>query len=333
MTFHISQGGGSHMSKLNLVVDTVESLAEGVRQIVLRDAGGGTLPAYTAGAHLRIDLPDGRSNAYSLVDATGPDAAPRAYVLAVLREAEGKGGSVHMHGLQPGDAVTAEGPKNDFPLGDHPGRAILVAGGIGITPILSMATALAEAGRPYRLHYAARSHAAAAYAEALTARHGESLALHLDDAAGRMLDITAIFMGAGPQDHLYVCGPKPMIEAVRRAAEAAGFDGPRIHSELFENPATKAEGDQPFEVEIASTGQVVTIPPGRSIIEVLEAEAPDIDLMYDCQRGDCGICQTYVLAGVPDHRDVVLTEAERARGDVMQICVSRALTPRLKLDL
>ncbi|WP_211341199.1 2Fe-2S iron-sulfur cluster-binding protein [Paracoccus methylarcula] len=121
-----------------------------------------------------------------------------------------------------------------------------------------------------------------------------------------------------------------MIDATRRAAEAAGFTPERIHTELFDTPEPEA-GDSPFEVEIASTGQVFTVPPGQTIIEVLEENG--LDIIYDCQRGDCGICQTAVLEGTPDHRDVVLSEAERAAGDVMQICVSRALSPRLKLDL
>ncbi|MRX48992.1 2Fe-2S iron-sulfur cluster binding domain-containing protein [Paracoccus sp. S-4012] len=318
------------MTKLNLTVEAAAEVAQGVRQLVLRAADGAPLPPFTAGAHLRIDLPDGRSNAYSLVDADGRAGAPDSYTLAVLYEAEGKGGSRHMHALQPGHRVTAEGPKNDFPLAEHPGRAILIAGGIGITPILSMAVTLAESGRPYRLHYAARTHAAAAYAEALTARHGAALDLHLDDQAGRFLDVAAVLADSGAADHVYVCGPKPMIQAVRAAAEARGFTSDRIHSELFENPTEQA-GDQPFEVELASTGEVLTVPPGRTIIEVLEEAGHDV--MFDCQRGDCGICQTTVLEGVPDHRDVVLSEAERAAGDVMQICVSRALTPRLKLDL
>jgi vanillate O-demethylase ferredoxin subunit len=143
------------------------------------------------------------------------------------------------------------------------------------------------------------------------------------------IDVAAILAAAPGHAHVYCCGPKGMIEAVRTAAETAGYPTDRIRFELFETPQTQ-EGDQPFEVEI-NDGRVFTIPPGQSIIEVLEAA--DVDIMYDCQRGDCGICQTDVKSGAPDHRDVVLSEDERASGTVMQICVSRAKSARLVLDI
>ena len=318
------------MTKLALIVETAERVADGVQEVVLRAADGAPLPSFTPGAHLRVDLPDGRTNAYSLIDAEGAGNAPLRYVLVIRLDPAGQGGSRHMHALKAGDPLAVNVPRNDFPLREHAGRAILVAGGIGITPILSMAAALHGTGRPYRLHYAARNHAAAAYAEALAERHGEALSLHLDDEAGGPLDVATVLADARPDDHVYVCGPRPMIDAVRGGAEARGLGPDQIHSELFDAPAPSAD-DAAFEVEIASTGQIVQVPADRSIIDALEDAG--IDVMYDCQRGDCGICQTTVLEGVPDHRDVVLSEAERAAGDVMQICVSRALTPRLKLDL
>ena len=318
------------MTKLALIVETAEQVADGVQQVTLRAADGATLPPFTPGAHLRVDLPDGRTNAYSLIDAEGACAAPQNYVLAIRLDPAGQGGSRHMHALKAGDRLDVNIPRNDFPLRDHAGRAILVAGGIGITPILSMAAALHGTRRPYRLHYAARNQAAAAYAETLAGRHGEALVLHLDDEAGGPLDVKAVLADVRPDDHVYVCGPRPMIDAVRSGAEASGLGPDHIHSELFDTPSPGAN-DAAFEVEIASTGQIVTVSADQSIIDALEDAG--LDVMYDCQRGDCGICQTTVLEGVPDHRDVVLSDAERAAGDVMQICVSRSLTPRLKLDL
>ena len=138
-----------------------------------------------------------------------------------------------------------------------------------------------------------------------------------------------LIASADPTAHVYVCGPKPMIDATRAAMDTAGR-ADLFHAELFEN-ASHQSGDKPFEVEVASTGQIFTIPADKTIIEVLEAGG--MDLVFDCQRGDCGICQTDVLEGTPDHRDVVLSKAERDSGKVMQICVSRALSARLKLDL
>lgn len=318
------------MASIELRVDRVESPAERIRSVVLVPVNGAALPGYTAGAHMEIHLPDGATRPYSLIDFDGDCAAPAAYRFGVRLEEESRGGSRFMHGLKEGDTVTADVPKNDFPLADGDAPAVLIAGGIGVTPIISMATALKDAGRNYALHYAMRDRSAAAFTDRLDEIHGERLSLHFDDEAGGPLDLKAIIGAADPNAHLYVCGPKPMIEAARQVAEAAGFPNDRIHFELFDAPADQ-EGDTAFEVEVASTGKVYTIPPGKSIIDVLE-EAGE-DLIYDCQRGDCGICQTDVLEGEPDHRDVVLSDAERASGKVMQICVSRAKSARLKLDL
>ncbi len=310
-------------------VSAAEPAAARIVTLLLEPAEG-PLPPFAPGAHIEVTLPDGDTRPYSLIDFDGSAGKPAHYRLGVLLEADSTGGSRFMHGLAKGDRVTIGAPKNDFALHEGDAPALLIAGGIGITPIISMATALKAAGRPYTVVYAAQSAARMAFREALETAHGAALRLHLDDQQGGPLPLKPLIEGAEEGTHLYVCGPRPMIDAAREAAEAAGFPPQRIHFELFDKAAPQ-DGDQPFEVEIASTGQVFTIPPGQSIIDVLEAEG--IDLMYDCQRGDCGICQTDVLEGEPDHRDVVLSEAERDGGKVMQICVSRAKSARLKLDL
>jgi ferredoxin-NADP reductase len=318
------------VDRLTLRVIEAEPAAERIRRLVLAAPDGAALPAFTAGAHVRVALPDGDERHYSLVDLDGNADAPTSYTLGVLLELESKGGSRYMHGLAPGDTVQVSPPKNDFALVADDAPVLLIAGGIGVTPIVSMATALKAAGRPYRMVYAARNAGAMAFAEALSARHDRALELHRDDEAGGPLDLKPLIEGAEAGTQIYVCGPRPMIEAAREIADAAGIPHDHIHFELFQS-STRSTDESAFEVEVASTGEVHTIPPGRTIIEVLEEAG--MDLMYDCQRGDCGICQTDVLEGEPDHRDVVLTEAERASGKVMQICVSRAKTPRLKLDL
>uniref|UniRef100_UPI0030DCBA05 flavin reductase family protein n=1 Tax=uncultured Sulfitobacter sp. TaxID=191468 RepID=UPI0030DCBA05 len=207
--------------------------------------------------------------------------------------------------------------------------AVLLAGGIGITPMISMATTLKAAGQAFDFHYSGRSAPLMAYRDTLRETFGDALHLHCDDDDSA-LNLDAVISSAGAVAHLYVCGPKGLIEAVKAKAEAAGIAANRIHFELFDAPQEQA-GDSAFEVELASSGEVFTIPPGQSIIDVLEAGG--VDVMYDCQRGDCGICQCDVISGTPDHRDVVLSEAERAAGNVMQICVSRAKSPRLVLDI
>lgn len=235
-----------------------------------------------------------------------------------------------MHSLREGDIVTVSEPHNQFALRDDAAPVVLLAGGIGITPILSMASELRAAGRDLTFHYAGRSRSALAFVEPLQAVCGDALTIHCDDEPDTAIDLDALTASI-PLDHqIYVCGPRGMIEAVRELAHARGFDKEHVHFELFTKHDEQVEGGA-FEVEIRSTGQVFTIPPDRTIIEVLEEAG--IDLIYDCQRGDCGICQTDVLEGVPDHRDVILTDEERAANNVMQICVSRAKSERLVLDL
>ncbi|PQO23350.1 oxidoreductase [Rhodobacteraceae bacterium WD3A24] len=318
------------MPAMTLRVQDAQSEADLIRGIELVAEDASPLPPFTPGAHVEVTLPDGDTRPYSLVDFDGSCAAPRSYRFGVRLEDDSAGGSRFMHGLAAGDTVTVSEPVNDFPLAEDGAPSLLLAGGIGVTPIISMAAALRAAGRDYRFVYAARSRPALAFGERLAAEHGDRLTVHIDDEVGGPLDVGGTIAAAPAGAHLYVCGPRPMIDAAREAAEQAGFGPERIHFELFES-AAQAEGDTAFEVELASSGQVFTIPPGRTIIEVLEEAG--IDLIHDCQRGDCGICQTDVLEGEPDHRDVVLSDAERAAGNVMQICVSRAKSARLKLDL
>ncbi|MBK0328944.1 oxidoreductase [Rhodobacteraceae bacterium F11138] len=318
------------MTDIALKVARIECSADAIRSVVLVQADGAALPGFTPGAHMRIHLPDGDDRPYSLIDFDAACDAPDHYRLGIRLEPESRGGSRYMHDLAEGDSLRASVPKNDFALAGGDGPVVLIAGGIGITPMISMATALRAGGRPYVLHYAVRNQGAAAFAERLAEQHGDAFRLHLDDQAGGPLDLAAIVASADDAAQFHVCGPKPMIEALRELAVGAGYDKDHIHFELFDAPADQ-EGDTAFEVELASSGEVHVIPPGRSIIDVLE-EAGE-DLIYDCQRGDCGICQTDVLEGIPDHRDVVLSDAERTSGKVMQICVSRAKSPRLKLDL
>lgn len=306
---------------LSLIVDSVSLPCEGIREVILR-AEEGALPQWDAGAHLRVNL-NGLQNAYSLMPA------PKGrYRLAVRLDPLGKGGSKAMHGLVAGDHLTALPPKNDFPLDTSQTPVVLLAGGIGVTPLLAMAHQLAQTPRPWSMHYAVRSATYAAFADELAAL-GPNVTLHFDDIAGGPLPVAKLIAQAPADAHIYACGPRPMLEAARTAFEATGRPADQFHLELFETAAPQ-QGDQPFEVEINS-GQVFTIPPDKTILEVLEAGG--IDLIYDCQRGDCGICQVQVIEGIPDHRDVVLSQSEKERGKVMQICVSRALSPRLRLNI
>lgn len=297
-----------------------------IRRIVL-SASGGETPAWEAGAHVRVILPDGGTRAYSLLDLAGLEAGQIA--LGVLLEADSTGGSRFMHDLREGDQVELSEPANHFPLHDKPSPALLLAGGIGITPLLSMARALSAQGRAFALHYAGRNEQAMGFLPELKAMCGDALHLHFDDRPNA-LNIAALLDAHSPDTHLYICGPSGLIDAVKTQAAANGWPESHIHVELFTTDQTDAK-NTPFELEIHETGQVLTVPADKTIIETLEEAG--LDPLYDCQRGDCGICQCDVIDGIPDHRDVILTDAEKASNAVMQICVSRSKTPRLVIDL
>ena len=289
------------------------------------------LPGYAAGAHLEFVLESVGQRAYSLINwpaDNSPQSNTESYTVAVQREDEGQGGSSAMHQLQVGQVIQASPPANDFALSDGDAPIVLLAGGIGVTPLISMATELNREGRDFTFHYAGRSASIMGFREELANAFSERVCFHFDDESP--LDLSTLMQGLDTSTALYICGPKGMIDAARACAETAGLLNNNIHVELFSTPATEGE-DMPFEVEIKATGEIFVIPVGKTIIEVLEEAGKE--LMYDCQRGDCGICQTDVISGVPDHRDVVLSESDRASGKLMQICVSRAKSARLVLDV
>ena len=315
---------------MDLIVERISDQTDRICEFRLVPSTDITLPRWTAGAHIDVDLGEIGTRSYSLIDWEGTTDEPSAYVIAVQCEDAGDGGSKAMHTLTEGAVLRVGEPKNDFELTQETLPIYLLAGGIGVTPLISMAASLSADRREFQLHYACRSRSVAAYADILEEHFGDAVSLHADDVQALDLMHVAAKAAAG-KAHVYICGPKPMIEAARSAAEKAGIPAEKIHVELFSTPDAPESGDQPFEVEIQDTGQVFTIPPGQNIISVLNAAG--IDLIYDCLRGDCGICQVDVIDGIPDHRDVVLTDAEKAKNDVMQICVSRAKTPRLVLDI
>jgi vanillate O-demethylase ferredoxin subunit len=328
------------MTALTLQLRVVEARALNplIRLLRLRADDGRALPGFAAGAHIRVQvtLADGTTDwrHYSLINfATERNAtnAPTDYVIAVRKEAEGRGGSRFMHeGLAEGSALTIEPPKNDFPLHSGPGGTVLVAGGIGVTPLASMAARRRAEGAAVRMHYAGRSRDLMAFLPELQALLGDDLRVHADAEAGAPLDIDALLDGVPAGDRLYVCGPKVMLDAVLARTQARGWEHDRVHFELFTEPAVE-EGDQPFEVELAQSGQRFTVPVGQSILDCLIEHG--CDPMFDCKRGECGVCAVPVIEGEIDHRDYVLTAREKAEGTVMQICISRAKGARLVLDL
>jgi ferredoxin-NADP reductase len=324
------------MTELALLVTEVQQLTPLIRAFRLQGADGGALPAFSAGAHLRFRLPLEGSDTvrqYSLIDPTGGagEGSCDSYRIAVRLEEPGRGGSRYMHErVKVGDRLAAEGPINEFPLVDQSGRPVLIAGGIGITPLLTMAGALAGAGSDFRLHYSGRSVSQLAFVEELRKLAGERLIVHADDDPESRLDIEALLDSYQPTDPLYVCGPQGMLDAVLAAAKARGWPADYIHFELFSAPQANSS-DHAFEVELRSSGITLLVPPDKTILEVL-IEA-GVDPLFDCGRGECGVCSATVLEGEVDHRDYYLSDAEKASNDVIQLCVSRAKSDRLVLDL
>ena len=314
---------------LALVIDGVRQLTPRIRAYTLRAADGSDLPAIAAGAHLDVPvlLADGRlaTRRYSI--AADP-ARSEVWEIAVLREDNGSGGSaaVHAH-FGVGLRLNTTLPGNDFALHQDARPAVLIAGGIGITPIRAMAYALRSAGRDFRLHYAARSRREMAWADDLARDFAPYLSRYFSETGPR-LDIDALVRDAPPDALFYVCGPARLIDAVRAAAQRHGA-ADRVRSERF--APERRGGDAPIAVELRRSGRQVKVQPEQSILEAVEAAG--VDAPFSCRNGTCGTCATKVLDGTPEHRDAALSDAERNDAGLMCICVSRASTPDLVLDL
>lgn len=303
------------------VVTAARLEAEGVISLTLAAPDGGPLPAWEAGAHIDVRLPSGTVRQYSLCGA--PDAA--AYTIAVLREADGRGGSAEIHDTAlVGRTLPIRGPRNHFPLhtAEH---YVFLAGGIGITPVLALAREAARRGASWELHYGGRSAATMALTGEVRALDGD---IHLVE--GAPLDLAGIVSNARAGTAVYACGPAGLLGALR---EVCGDGGPTLYTEQFtaDPNAGPAPQDEAFEVELARTGTTVTVEPGTSILDAVRTVNPDV--LSSCEEGFCGTCETKVLAGQPVHADTILNERERAAGTSMMICVGSCASRRLVLDL
>lgn len=323
------------MQQLDLQIKEIREVSPAIREFVLVSSNGSALPTFEPGSHLKIQIPtidDERS--YSLV-VTDPEydwtAAPGHYRLGVRLEENGQGGSQFMHQLQVGGEIQAKGPFNDFPLAQSAqdeAENVLIAGGIGITPIASMAQSLKAQGRPFCLHYSARSKEHLAFADELSSLVGDKLYCYSNE--DNNFTLPQLFDQLDPSQHLYICGPQSMIDEAIQIAKERQWPSEHVHFELFITAAPQ-DGDQAFEIELAQSGQVLTVPADKTIVDVLEEAG--LDPMYDCRRGECGVCTTDVLSGTPDHRDYYLSDKEKESGKMMQICISRSKSSKLVLDL
>jgi ferredoxin-NADP reductase/nitrite reductase/ring-hydroxylating ferredoxin subunit len=288
----------------------------------------GALPAASPGAHVDVHLPNGLIRQYSLVNAP---ADLEAYVIGVKREPGSKGGSTTLHDvIREGDLLAVSPPHDNFPLARRADEHILIAGGIGITPLLAMAKALKASGHPYRLHVFARSEAHVPFANDLDAL-GTAVERYIGLEPEATQDRLRLLLGKRQGDaHVYICGPAPMLHAAREIAEASGWPDGAVHFEFFANDQARNDNST-FEVALARSAITVTIPPGRTITDVLRENG--VSIPTSCEQGACGTCLTTVLEGEPDHQDVYLSKAERASNTCMTPCISRSKSPRLILDL
>lgn len=308
-----------------------EAEAPDICSFELQSPDGSTLPAFQAGAHIDVQVLGGPVRQYSLCN---PPGETHRYEIAVLRDAHSRGGSVGMHALRSGQTIHISAPRNHFPLADGAQHNVLFAGGIGITPILAMAHALAATGASFELHYCTRSAAATAFRQRLSdSVFADRVVFHHDDgpATGK-LDVLALLRSLPMQGtHLYVCGPGGFMDWVLAAGRDAGWSEDRLHREYFAGPRIDTCADGAFEVQIASTGRVITVPADQSVTSTLLQCG--IQVATSCEQGVCGTCVLRVLDGTPDHRDMYLTDDERALNNQFTPCCSRAKSARLVLEL
>lgn len=317
---------------LDLEVTKICELTSAIKEFELQAVSNGALPVFSAGAHLKFSLPlptGPTERCYSLINATEQNAS---YRIAVHRAPNSKGGSAYMHEkVLVGTRLRTRMPRNDFPLSKGGMHHILLAGGIGVTPILAMAKALTVAGQSFEMHYVARTAETMAYREEIGRAFPGCAQLYWDHGdPSRGIPLQQILARPEHGKHVYVCGPQAMLDNTLAIASAQGWNKDCIHFELFSAPVIHTDAAA-IEVRLSRAAATHQVPTGKSILDVLLEQG--YDLLYDCKRGECGICAVAVLEGEAEHHDYVLSEAQKQEDKLMCICVSRARTKKLVLDI
>ena len=303
-----------------------DKIADGIHMLEFRDAGGQPLPEFSAGAHIAVQAPNGALRKYSLCN----DPAERErYLVAVKREVNGRGGSIDLiDHVKAGDQLMVAPPVNDFRLPQRAQEFLFIAGGIGITPIMAMIRQLRKEGKRFRLFYCTRSPETTAFLDELSApEFKDQVTIHYDGGdPSRALDLRPILQERKNREHLYCCGPRPLMEAVRKMTDH--WSSAAVHFEAFSDADTHKPTDKPFKVRLARSGAVIEVPASKTILEALREHG--LDVPSSCETGTCGTCRTKLIAGEADHRDLVLHDHERV--DTIMICVSRARTDEITID-
>jgi ferredoxin-NADP reductase len=317
--------------RMRLRVGSRQREAQDICLFELLPPDGQPLPPFSAGSHIDVFLRDGISRQYSLCN---DPAETHRYQICVQRDPKSRGGSRTMHDdVKRGQLIDVSWPKARFPLAPAARRSLLVAGGIGITPLISMAEQLARDGADFALHYCTRTQERTAFLERIRrAPYASRVSFHFSDGpAEQLADFARMLATPGPDDHLYVCGPAGFLDAVCDTARQAGWPDSHVHKEYFSAESSATADDSPFDIRLASSGKLLHVAKDQSALQVLSAAG--IDVARSCEKGVCGTCIIRVLGGTPDHRDHYLSEEERSRNDQFTPCCSRACGELLVLDL
>lgn len=310
---------------LPLTVRAVRRQGERVKILELTSVDSGDLPPFSAGAHIDLYLNEELVRSYSLIN--DPSERHR-YVVAVALDRNSRGGSRLVHEmLKEGTTITTSIPRNNFPLDEAARHSVFIAGGIGITPYLSMIARLQAIGASWQLYFAARSRHEATFLDELSA-HRQATLLFDDERGGAFLDLAQLFKAAPPDSHFYCCGPTGMMEAFEAAAKI--FPAGRVHMEYFSANAVAVDGET-FLVELAKSNRIVQVRSDQTILQALQEVG--LRPAHGCTQGICGACETRVISGIPKHFDEVLSDEERASNATMMICCSRSKSEKLVLDI
>ena len=303
-----------------------DRIADGIHLLEFRDPNEKPLPEFSAGAHIAVRVPNGLVRKYSLCN----DPAERdRYQIAVKRESNGRGGSCNLiDNVKAGDELTVTAPVNDFGLPPRAQHFLFIAGGIGVTPIMAMIRQVVAEGKRFRLFYCSRSPETTAFRDELSRPQFKNMVtIHYDEGdASRSLDLRPILAERKNREHLYCCGPRPLMEAVRAMTDH--WSSTAVHFEAFSEAETHKADDKPFKVRLARSGTVLDVPTSKTILEALREHG--LEVPSSCETGTCGTCRTKLLAGEVDHRDLVLAEHERK--NAIMICVSRARGDDITID-
>lgn len=314
------------------VVASVTPICDGVVSIALLPAAPALgFPHFDAGSHIDLHLPDGMVRSYSLHNAPGEKDR---YAIGVLHDSASRGGSrwIHEH-VRAGDRLMISMPRNNFALDEQAPRSVFVAGGIGVTPVLSMLQRLVALGKTAHVIYCARSRSSAPFLGALSALAGQGMVLHahFDDEAGTHPDLYALLSTHGPSAHFYCCGPAPMLRAFEASCEALGFGNAHVERFKAEPIPQAAVMDGHCTVELCRSGVTLEVSKRAPVLGALLAAG--IEVEYSCEEGVCGACETRILMGEADHRDSVLSQSQKTKHQSMMVCVSRCRSDRMVLDL